>query len=41
LRHSDLETTLKYLAAIEYIDEDTRTQVNSTFSKIRVRTFAA
>jgi integrase/recombinase XerD len=36
LRHSDLETTLKYLAASDHKSEKTREQVNNTFAFVRV-----
>jgi integrase/recombinase XerD len=34
LRHSDLETTLRYLAAIEYTDRETRKKVNATAERL-------
>jgi integrase len=36
LKHSDLDTTLKYLAASDYKSEKTREQVNNTFSFVKV-----
>ena len=36
LRHSDLETTLKYLAASDHKSEKIREQVNSTFAFVKV-----
>ena len=36
LRHSDLETTLKYFAANDHKSEKTREQVNNTFALVRV-----
>jgi integrase/recombinase XerD len=36
LRHSDLETTLKYLAASDHKSEKTREQVNNTFAFVKV-----
>jgi hypothetical protein len=36
LRHSDLETTLKYLAASDHMSVKIREQVNNTFAFVKV-----